>query len=442
MLFYAYYSLTVPPIDIKPHRLLMPVIANYSFTDQAHPMTSDNESARHYSKIIDGWGSLCKQIGIREYFGDYCHSQFPKPIVSVIRENIPYWLREKAIFVTSEGGESWGSNGVVWYIAAKLLWNPQLDVDELLDDYFMKMYEEAAVPMQNYFDILENTFAHVEGRVSLGPKRLPEIYNPVVADLEAAMKEAQVLARSDIVKRRVDLMAKNFEYVKKYLGMRNSHSAYLANPSDENYHRAVKRMKDYLDYIDILKDTYVINSVACYAPAPRDERKTMVKAREELRENMKSIDFITGLPEFWQFKKDPDNTGQSKGWHKVDFDDQSWKPLSIMSPWENQIGSYDGIAWYRLRVKLPELSADWQIYIRFEAVDESAWVYVNGKESGSFIYDEKKNPDSWKEAMSFDITHAVKSGAENVVAVKVQDVDGAGGIWKGASIMAKEKHHH
>ena len=109
-----------------------------------------------------------------------------------------------------------------------------------------------------------------------------------------------------------------------------------------------------------------------------------------------------------------------------------------MGFWESQIGSYDGIAWYRIKTKLPELPKDKKIYLRFEAIDESAWVYVNGKEIGSFIYDAEKNPDSWKEAMSFEITDAVRSGKENVIAVKVQDLSGAGGIGKGVSIVAIE----
>lgn len=432
--FYVYYDLTDVPKDVKPHRMLLPVIANYNRTDQTKPMTGDTESARYYRKIIDDWGGLCEQIGIREYFG--YSPQFPKPIVSVIRENIPYWKSKKAISMNSEGGENWGSNGVVWYIAAKLLWDPQLDVDWLLDDYFTKMYGNASVPMRNYFDTLETTFANVKGQVALGVDRIPEIFNPVVDDLEVATKQAQALAQDEGVKRRVDFMARSFDYVKKYLAMRNTHTTYLSDPTEENYTQAVAAMQILIDTMDSLKDSYVINVPAMWGSYPRQRRANMVKAREALRLSMQSVEFVQSLPQFWRFQKDIKDTGQSNDWHSPDFDDSNWDLLSIMGNWESQIGEYDGLGWYRVKVKLPELVADKKYYVRFEAIDESAWVYVNGRAVGSLVYDAQKNPDSWKEAIRFDITDAVVSGRENVFAVKVQDLRGTGGIWKGASIIA------
>lgn len=436
--FYVYADLTDVPQKVKPHRMLFPVIAHYKNSDHAHPMTGETESARFYRNIIEGWSKLSGRVGIQEYFGDYCYCQFPKPIVYVIRENIPYWHSVGADTIYSFGGESWGSNGIVWYIAAKLMWDHTLDVDWLLEDYFTRMYAKAAVPMRQYFDILENAMANIKGSEGLGSENVPHTFTPVLPQLETYIKRAGGLAVSDIVKRRIAFTAKNLQFAKNYLAMRNSHTAYLAKPTEQNYLLAKKAMTSHVDYINELGYCYVINKAAYFNTyVPEVELKTLARIREALREEVKSTTHIITLPEFWLFRKDVDNTGRTNGWQAIDFDDTSWEKISILNFWEPQIGTYDGFAWYRTSVELPELPVNKKIYIRFEAIDESEWVYVNGKEVGSLIYDAEKNPISWREPVSFEITDVVKSNQVNVIAVKVQDVDGAGGIWKGASIVAK-----
>ena len=66
-----------------------------------------------------------------------------------------------------------------------------------------------------------------------------------------------------------------------------------------------------------------------------------------------------------------------------------------------QTASYNGIAWYGLQLKVP---ADWKnrkVYLYFEAVDESCWLYVNGKLAATRLY---KNPNDWSTPFALEIT--------------------------------------
>lgn len=72
----------------------------------------------------------------------------------------------------------------------------------------------------------------------------------------------------------------------------------------------------------------------------------------------------------------------------------------------------------------------------FGAVDESAWLYVNGKAAGTHLY--KKDSDYYT-PFALEITDAVDWNLkkQNIV-VRVEDKFGAGGIWKSVYVAVAE----
>ena len=111
----------------------------------------------------------------------------------------------------------------------------------------------------------------------------------------------------------------------------------------------------------------------------------------------------------WKFKPDPMETGHHKGWFKPEFNDAKWKQLKI-GIWETQgYDGYDGIGWYRFRFTMPEKIDCNAVEIRFGAVDEMAWVWLNGKYIGQHVV----GPAGWNRPFYLDITQEVKWGEEN-----------------------------
>ena len=100
--------------------------------------------------------------------------------------------------------------------------------------------------------------------------------------------------------------------------------------------------------------------------------------------------------------------------------------------------NYDGFAWYATSVNIP---ADWfgkrDIYLYFGAVDESAWVYLNGKLCGTQIY---KGGDDWKKPFTIPITGQIdwKKGKQHLF-VRVEDNGGLGGLWRPVMLICREK---
>ena len=68
--------------------------------------------------------------------------------------------------------------------------------------------------------------------------------------------------------------------------------------------------------------------------------------------------------------------------------------------------------------------------IHFGAVDEAAWVWLNGK----YIGQHDVGLAGWNKPFNLDITQEIQWGAENQLTVRVEDTAHAGGIWKPVSI--------
>lgn len=98
-----------------------------------------------------------------------------------------------------------------------------------------------------------------------------------------------------------------------------------------------------------------------------------------------------------------------------------------MGVWEDQgFADYDGVAWYTIKFKMPEKIDSNAVEVVFDAVDESAWVWLNGTYLGAHDV----GPEGWKESFAMDCTKEIQWGKENVLTVRVFDAAYAGGIYK------------
>lgn len=72
-----------------------------------------------------------------------------------------------------------------------------------------------------------------------------------------------------------------------------------------------------------------------------------------------------------------------------------------------------GVGWYRTQVKLPQFAPGKKATIIFDGAMSHAKVYVNGQNVGYWPYGYN--------SFHFDITHALKPGAENTIAVRLEN---------------------
>lgn len=138
----------------------------------------------------------------------------------------------------------------------------------------------------------------------------------------------------------------------------------------------------------------------------------------------------------WKFQKDPQQSGHLNAWHVGDFDDESWSPIRISQIWQNFGHAYEGVAWYRLNLTLPARPQHDVADLVFEAVDQSAWIWVNGQFAGAHDL----GPAGWDKSFAANVTKFLNWDAPNQITVRVSKPSGDhAGIYKPASLELLKK---
>jgi len=111
--------------------------------------------------------------------------------------------------------------------------------------------------------------------------------------------------------------------------------------------------------------------------------------------------------------------GDANGAERSDFDDSSWKDVTLPHAWNEddafQKDIHDlstGIAWYRKHFSLPARSENKKIFLEFEGIRQAGDFYLNGKFIG--------RSENGVMAFGFDITDSVRGG-DNVIAARVDN---------------------
>jgi glycosyl hydrolase family 2 len=122
------------------------------------------------------------------------------------------------------------------------------------------------------------------------------------------------------------------------------------------------------------------------------------------------------LDDAWTFRLDPDGRGEAQDWQQRELHVLDWTTVTIPHTWQLMPGAeeYRGLAWYRRRFAVPQEWSSGVVRVEFEAVFHSASVWVNGRLAGRHL---RKGYT----AFVLDITSLLRFGAENVIAVQVNN---------------------
>lgn len=127
------------------------------------------------------------------------------------------------------------------------------------------------------------------------------------------------------------------------------------------------------------------------------------------------LDSIANLPdEGWLFKGDPQAIGIAQGYFRPNHATGDFNKLRIGVDWDSQGYSGLGQGWYRLRYKSPPLLDGRRVFLHFGGVDESAWLYIDGKLAA--WYDTADPETTWDKLFLLEVTGSFKSQSEHVLA--------------------------
>ncbi|MCA1947130.1 MAG: 9-O-acetylesterase [Armatimonadetes bacterium] len=118
--------------------------------------------------------------------------------------------------------------------------------------------------------------------------------------------------------------------------------------------------------------------------------------------------------------------GTKENW-QTQPDGPAWKPVARPMFEGNGLDEFDGFAWFRATVKVPEALAGREAFLQLGAIDDQDTVWINGRLVGS--------TEGWSLPRHYALPKGLLKAGENVLTVRVLDTMGAGGLTAEPSSM-------
>ena len=137
-----------------------------------------------------------------------------------------------------------------------------------------------------------------------------------------------------------------------------------------------------------------------------------------IKEKSEKLDRLTGVVD----------KSEIPNWKKLDFDDSQWKQLKAPGVWEQQglgLENLDGIVWYRKTIVIADEDAGKPAVLQLAKIDDNDETFVNGANVGSTM--------DWYMERQYAIPAGVLKAGKNIIAIKITDNGGGGGIYGDSS---------
>jgi len=132
----------------------------------------------------------------------------------------------------------------------------------------------------------------------------------------------------------------------------------------------------------------------------------------------------------WRFKP-----GDDAAWKDPAFDDSGWQEVQLPANWEAHGNPNDpAFGWYRRRIEIPEAMRGKDILLAVGKVDDVDETFVNGEKVGAMGSLPPRYESAWEKPRRYRVpAKLLKGDGTDVVAVRVYDRDGPGGLYAAAT---------
>ncbi len=463
--FLAYSNITLPPVrDIVAKEPLVAYLAPIDI-DPIHGMDDiESPPRQEYKEILYKWAKAMQgRVVIYDYDqGMLVWRDIPNPSIASIREDIKHYRNAGILGIYTESRGAFATTFINLYIRGRLMWNPDEDVDKLIEEFYPAFYGPMAKPMSQYwnaiFDAWQDTIV-TEHEYFVAPAIYTE---QLINFLEKKLLEAEKLAEKISQKteqtyneklylERMKFTRLSFEVLKNYIAM------VKAAASEVDYATAVSYGEKGLaarDHLTSMNGIFTTTKLESGYPWWTGEVK-------QYREFLTLTDGTNGtlvkkLPLEWAFMRDPENTGFKEKYYQCPVDLSYWKKNSQNctlktrkdypeKTWEivrtdlylqaqgirrKDRQSELGYGWYRTDIELTQQETQGNIHIMFPGLFNECWLYVNGEQ---VAHRENYRPVWWFNDYRFqwdvDLTGKLKPG-KNTIALRIYNPHHFAGMFR------------
>jgi len=151
----AYTYTQNPPKTLRARDNVIIRLCHMAPSCDSHPLADCEHNAK-YVADLQAWRQKADRIFVWHYVTNFHHYLMPFPNFNAIREDIPFYHKMGVSGIFCQGNSSGGGEMAELrsYVLAKLLWDPTVNVDEVIDDFLQGVYGKAWRPIRRYFDMM------------------------------------------------------------------------------------------------------------------------------------------------------------------------------------------------------------------------------------------------------------------------------------------------
>ncbi len=145
------YQHTRKPCKTKPRENVLITLCSIE-CDRSGPI---EEKCTDFADDLRGWGKLTNNIRIWDYTTQFTNFLAPFPNIHTLKPNIELFKNNGAKWIFEQHSNNPSELFELRsYVTAKLLWNPALELDDLLTEFTNGYYEEAGIFVKQYIDAI------------------------------------------------------------------------------------------------------------------------------------------------------------------------------------------------------------------------------------------------------------------------------------------------
>ena len=151
----AYLYTMNPPKHVKPLPNVNIMLCDID-CDREVTLT-ENASGKKFVKAMEGWSKITNNIFVWDYGINFDNYLAPFPNFHILQDNIRLFKKNHATMHFSQIAGSRGGDFAELraYLVSKLMWNPEVNVDSLMQHFLHGYYGEAAPYLYQYIKIME-----------------------------------------------------------------------------------------------------------------------------------------------------------------------------------------------------------------------------------------------------------------------------------------------
>ncbi len=157
---FAYQYTRKPPQTVVPRDNVIVRLCSIECSFSTPLNNEKNKENKAFADDIKEWGRICKNLHIWDYTTNYAHYLAPFGNFDVLQENIKLFAENNVIGIYEEGNyQAAQSDGefaeLRSYMLARLMWNPDEDVDTLIYEFCDAYYGAGAQHIIDFINFID-----------------------------------------------------------------------------------------------------------------------------------------------------------------------------------------------------------------------------------------------------------------------------------------------